>query len=197
MLQLVVAIGVLLTVYLLGSISFAKIAERLFIRDKRLENFGSGNLGALNVFRATKNPVVAALVALGDAFKGIVAVKLASKFLQAPGAMFLAGFLVVAGHNWPFWNHFRGGRGIATFLGILLYKNPLAFLSWFFTWLIVYTLSKVIILGAVVALPTVIAVFYSQLPPEVFGAAVALSMGLGPKIKNMVEGREPKDYWRV
>lgn len=135
--------------YLLGSISFSYIiAKRVAGIDIRAR--GSGNAGATNTLRVLgKGP--AALVLLLDVLKGVAAVLLAFWIAGGnPTGMALAGFMAVIGHNWPLFFGFRGGKGVATTIGVV------GFLSFFsFFWaglatLIVIFLTRYVSLGSLV-----------------------------------------------
>ncbi len=103
--------------YLLGSIPFGVIITRIAgLGDIR--SIGSGNIGTTNVLRTGKKSL-AALTLLGDALKGTVAVLLVST-LFGPDIALVAGLFAFLGHLYPVWLKFRGGKGVATFLGILL-----------------------------------------------------------------------------
>lgn len=108
--------------YLLGSIPFSYLIARLY--GKNLYQVGSGNIGTANVWRAT-GKIEATLIALmGDLGKGISAVFLAQKLFPSQILpQTLAAFFAVLGHNWPIFLKFKGGRGLATCAGILLYLN--------------------------------------------------------------------------
>lgn len=108
--------------YLLGSLSTAIIVSRYFgMEDPR--TYGSGNPGASNMLRSGRKDV-AALTLLGDALKGLVAVWLAlclqSMFELGDGIVAMAAIAVVVGHMWPFFFGFKGGKGVATALGVML-----------------------------------------------------------------------------
>lgn len=108
--------------YFLGSIPFSYLVARFY--GKNLYQVGSGNIGTANVWRATGKIEATSMALIGDLGKGILAVFLAQKFF--PGQIFsqtLAAFFAVAGHNWPIFLKFKGGRGLATCAGILLYLN--------------------------------------------------------------------------
>lgn len=108
--------------YLLGSIPFSYLIAKIY--RKNLYQIGSGNIGTANVWRATRKVEATLMALIGDLGKGILAVLLAQKFF--PNQIFpqvLASFFVVAGHNWPIFLKFKGGRGLATLAGILLYLN--------------------------------------------------------------------------
>jgi len=105
--------------YLLGSIPFGVIISRLFGLGN-LRQVGSGNIGATNVLR-TGNKLAAALTLLLDGAKGAVAVALAVMIYgESTFAGLAAGFWVVMGHNFPVWLKFKGGKGVATSIGVLL-----------------------------------------------------------------------------
>jgi glycerol-3-phosphate acyltransferase PlsY len=108
--------------YLLGSVSFAVVVSRLFgLADPR--SYGSGNPGATNVLRSGSRPA-AALTLLGDAAKGAIAVWLVRAFGPPFGVgefgVALAALAAFAGHLYPVFFGFKGGKGVATFLGALL-----------------------------------------------------------------------------
>lgn len=124
--------------YLVGSIPFALLYVKLFL-GKDMRTFGSKNTGALNTLRIVSHEkgkmwgiISFLIVFLLDASKGILAVILANYLIPNNFvlATTLATFFTVLGHNHSIILKFKGGRGAATFLGILLYLNPLAFLGW-------------------------------------------------------------------
>ena len=111
--------------YLLGSIPFSYLIAKIY--GKNLYEIGSRNIGAANVYRAT-GKIEALLAALiGDLGKGALSVCLAQKlsFLgyDIVVAQALAAFFVVLGHNWPIYLRFKGGRGLASLAGVILYLN--------------------------------------------------------------------------
>jgi glycerol-3-phosphate acyltransferase PlsY len=110
--------------YLLGSISFGLIIAR---EQKGIDirEFGSGNIGTTNVFRVVGKKF-GLLTLLGDGLKGSVAVLLAQGLAGSAMAMALAGIAVVLGHIFPIFSHFRGGKGVATGLGVFLILMPWA-----------------------------------------------------------------------
>ena len=125
--------------YLLGSVSFAVVMSRLFgLADPR--SYGSGNPGATNVLRSGSK-AAAALTLLGDAAKGAVAVWLVRAFGPPFGVgeltVALAALAAFAGHLYPVFFGFRGGKGVATFLGALLALHPGSGLLACATWLAV------------------------------------------------------------
>ena len=103
--------------YLLGSIPFGLILTRL-AGTQDLRSIGSGNIGATNVLRTGKKGLAAATL-LGDMLKGTAAVIIAGS-LWGPDAAMLAGLGAFLGHLFPIWLSFKGGKGVATYIGVLL-----------------------------------------------------------------------------
>jgi acyl phosphate:glycerol-3-phosphate acyltransferase len=103
--------------YVLGSIPFGVILTRL-AGTQDLRSIGSGSIGATNVLR-TGNKGLAAGTLLGDMLKGTVAVVIAG-YLWGPDAAMLAGLGAFLGHLFPLWLKFKGGKGVATYIGVLL-----------------------------------------------------------------------------
>ncbi|MBA4788553.1 MAG: glycerol-3-phosphate 1-O-acyltransferase PlsY [Rhizobiales bacterium] len=103
--------------YLLGSIPFGILITRL-AGTTDIRTIGSGNIGATNVLRTGRKDLAAATL-LGDALKGTVAV-LVARWLLGEEAGMVAGLGAFAGHLWPIWLKFKGGKGVATFLGVTL-----------------------------------------------------------------------------
>jgi glycerol-3-phosphate acyltransferase PlsY len=108
---------VLVAGYLLGSIPFGLILTR-FAGLGDVRAIGSGNIGATNVLRTGRKGLAAATL-LGDALKGTAAVVLADRLIGADAAV-AAGFAAFIGHLFPVWLGFKGGKGVATYLGVLL-----------------------------------------------------------------------------
>ncbi|NTV95422.1 MAG: glycerol-3-phosphate 1-O-acyltransferase PlsY [Thiobacillus sp.] len=139
--------------YLIGSLSFAVILSKVFgMADPR--SYGSGNPGATNVLRSGRK-AVAALTLLGDALKGVVAVLLAkwatAAYGQADFVPALAGLAALLGHMWPVFFGFKGGKGVATALGLLLALNLWLGLACAATWLAMFAITRVSSLSALVA----------------------------------------------
>src|SRR5580658_4586125 len=103
--------------YLLGSIPFGLVLTRL-AGTEDLRSIGSGNIGATNVLRTGRKGLAAATLLL-DALKGTVAVIIAG-YLAGPNAAMLAGLAAFLGHLFPVWLKFKGGKGVAVYIGILL-----------------------------------------------------------------------------
>ncbi len=144
---------VAIVAYFLGSISFAVIVSRLFgLPDPR--TYGSNNPGATNVLRSG-NKLAAALTLLGDALKGWLAVALAAKAAPMLGvgdeAIAIAALFVFLGHLFPAFYQFKGGKGVATALGVLLALDWRMGLGAAALWLIVFALTRTSSLAALIA----------------------------------------------
>jgi acyl phosphate:glycerol-3-phosphate acyltransferase len=134
--------------YLLGSIPFGILVTRAMgLGD--LRQIGSGNIGATNVLR-TGNKRAALATLLLDGGKGAVAVLLA-RWLLAEDAAQVAGLAAFLGHLFPVWLGFRGGKGVATFLGLLLALNWMVGLAVCGTWLVVALVGRVSSIAALAA----------------------------------------------
>ncbi|MBN8967571.1 MAG: glycerol-3-phosphate 1-O-acyltransferase PlsY [Rhizobiales bacterium] len=134
--------------YLCGSVPFGLITTRL-AGTEDLRSIGSGNIGATNVLR-TGRKSLAAITLLGDMLKGTFAVLVARHFAGTEAAI-LAGLGAFLGHLFPVWLKFKGGKGVATYIGILLglfWPVALAFCA---IWLAVAFLSRYSSLAALVA----------------------------------------------
>jgi glycerol-3-phosphate acyltransferase PlsY len=185
--------------YLLGSISFALISSKLFaLPDPR--TYGSGNPGATNVLRSGKK-AAAALTLFGDAAKGWLAVFLAIRYSQ-PGEQYLmlpaaVAIAVFVGHLYPVFLRFKGGKGVATALGVLLALNLMVGLGGLATWLIMAFMSRYSSLAALTAaVATPIYAFLLGLPRDWVLASGIMSLLLiwrhKGNIKNLLAGKEER-----
>lgn len=165
-------IGALAFGYLLGSIPFGLLVTRAAgLGDVR--KIGSGNIGATNVLR-TGSRKLAALTLLLDALKGTLAAWAAARHGLDAGVA--AGFGAFAGHLFPVWLGFRGGKGVATYLGVLLALSPAGALVFVLAWLLiafVFRFSSLAALAAVLVVPLVLAAIA---PPPV--AVLFAAMGV-------------------
>ncbi|MCZ8042935.1 MAG: glycerol-3-phosphate 1-O-acyltransferase PlsY [Beijerinckiaceae bacterium] len=144
-----VAAAALALGYLLGSIPFGIILTRLS-GGPDLRSIGSGNIGATNVLR-TGNKKLAALTLLGDMLKGTAAVLLAAALLGGREAGLVAGLGAFLGHLFPVWLRFKGGKGVATFLGILIALKGSIALVFAALWLSIAYLTRYSSLSALIA----------------------------------------------
>ena len=147
---------VILVAYLLGSIPFALIIARLNGIDD-LRQRGSGNLGATNVWRQV-GPRAAIIVLLADVGKGIMAVVIAVEWMPSLGVggdwsdllLVGAGLAAVLGHVWPVYTGFRGGKGVATAVGVMLVLLPMPTLVAILVFVLVVGVTRYVSLGSMV-----------------------------------------------
>jgi len=160
-------IGLLIKVvlsYLLGSVSGSIVVGSL--RQVDIREKGSGNAGGTNAFR-TQGFKFALFVVLIDIGKGFLAAWLLPQFdlgkldadISLEAQMLSCGFAVVAGHCYPLWHGFRGGKGAATTVGALLYINPLVVIPMITLWLIVLVLTGWVGLATMLAAVTMVVAF--------------------------------------
>ena len=179
--------------YLLGSVPFGLIITRLAgLGDVR--NIGSGNIGATNVLRTGKK-WAAALTLLLDGGKGAAAVFVASTFFGMNGAA-IAGTAAILGHVFPVWLGFRGGKGVATFIGVMLAANWPTGLLVIATWLIVAWLFKISSFSALVAaaLAPAYAISFGSLPYALLALMLAVIIFIThhENIHRLWRGEEPR-----
>ncbi|EMS97859.1 glycerol-3-phosphate acyltransferase PlsY [Agrobacterium tumefaciens str. Cherry 2E-2-2] len=156
--------------YLFGSIPFGLILTRMAgLGDVR--KIGSGNIGATNVLR-TGNKKLAAATLLLDALKGTAAVLVANA-LWGYEASLVAGFFAFLGHLFPVWLGFKGGKGVATYIGVLLGAAPLMMLAFALIWLATAFITRYSSLSALLAM-LVIPVALWLLGPEKTALLVTL-----------------------
>jgi acyl phosphate:glycerol-3-phosphate acyltransferase len=141
--------------YLLGSIPFGLIFTSLSGRGD-VRKIGSGNIGATNVLRTGSKPL-AALTLLCDALKGTVAVLIGAQF--GPYAAILGGLGAFLGHLFPVWLGFRGGKGVATYIGVALGLYWPAALAFCLVWLLIALAARYSSLAALVASTATVGAF--------------------------------------
>jgi len=135
--------------YVLGSISFGLLIARVY-GGADLRRSGSGSIGATNVAR-TLGKTAGILALLGDGAKGLVAVLGAQAWGQASVLPALAALVAVLGHMFPLYHGFRGGKGVATALGVLLPTLPLPLLGGLVVWLVVVAVWRYVSAGSMLA----------------------------------------------
>ncbi len=141
--------GFVIAAYLLGSISFGILMSKVFgLPDPR--TVGSGNPGATNVLRSGKK-LAALLTLLGDALKGYLAVWAVAWYGLTDTWICLVGLAVFIGHLYPVYYAFKGGKGVATALGVLLAISPWLGLSVLLTWILAFAIWRYSSLAAILA----------------------------------------------
>ena len=179
--------------YLMGSIPFGMVIVKVMGLGN-LREIGSGNIGATNVLR-TGNKLAAFLTVVFDAGKGVVAVLLASCFFGETAAQ-IAGIFAFLGHLYPIWLKFKGGKGVAVFLGILLAINFWAGLVICLSWLATAIVVRISSASALVA--SVLAPVWLYLIDTKSGVLMATMLAILiwikhiENIKRILQGTEPK-----
>jgi acyl phosphate:glycerol-3-phosphate acyltransferase len=187
------ALGLFLFGYLVGSIPFGLILTRLAgLGDIR--SIGSGNIGATNVLRTGRKALAAATL-LGDMLKGTIAV-LVVLSLSGHNAALAAGLGAFLGHLFPVWLRFKGGKGVATYIGILLGLAWPAALAFCAIWLAVAAVTRYSSLAALLAsaaTPAVLLATSSGLEPVLF-AVLTLILWITHRenIARLMQGTEGK-----
>jgi glycerol-3-phosphate acyltransferase PlsY len=184
--------GALAIGYLLGSIPFGVVLTRLAgVGDVR--RIGSGNIGATNVLRTGRRDLAAATL-IADALKGTLAVLIGVLIGGwGPAAGALGAFL---GHLFPIWLNFRGGKGVATYLGALIALSPWSAVIFAIVWLGVATVSRWSSLGALTATLVTLVSLYSLSQNNALIVYAVMTALLwfrhAENIRRLVAGTEPR-----
>ncbi len=133
--------------YLMGSIPFGLILAKTFLK-KDIRKIGSGNIGATNVLRAG-NKTIGYLTLIFDVLKAVIPVLYIK--LKFPELVFISSLAVFIGHVFPVWLKFKGGKGVATYVGILFSINYIFGIIFAILWLIIFFISKYSSLSSIVS----------------------------------------------
>lgn len=182
--------------YLIGSISFSYLISKK-IAGIDIRSHGSGNAGATNTLRVLgKGPAI--LVLLLDAAKGLLAMGITHLLTGGdPVAYAMSGLFAIAGHNWPIFFGFRGGKGIATTLGVALGFSPLAFLIGAVLAVVTIAITRYVSLGSLILVSVLPVAIYVLDKPNVFvwtslALAVFAYIRHYNNIRNLLAGNERK-----
>jgi acyl phosphate:glycerol-3-phosphate acyltransferase len=190
-----------LAAYLLGSIPFGLLLTKLF-GGGDVRKAGSGNIGATNVARVV-GPLAGILTLVFDTAKGAAAVWLAGRFTNESATwMMIAGFVVLLGHCFPVWLKFKGGKGVATALGVFLALCPLAAVSALLLFVICVAYWRYVSLGSVAAAAAMPLLIYFLWAPH-HAPPIIVDMGTlaiallviykhDGNLQRLVEGTEPR-----
>ena len=149
--MIMILLGII-TAYLLGSIPISYLMGKFFGVDVR--KHGSGNVGATNVLRVL-GKLPAAITLILDIAKGILAVTIVASLFYRKGVIgfdlfgALLGLAVIAGHNWTIFLHFKGGKGVATFIGVFAILLPIELIAGLLIWLLTVWITKYVSLGSI------------------------------------------------
>ena len=133
--------------YLSGSIPFGLILTKLFL-NKDIRKVGSKNIGATNVLR-TGNKFIAGLTLSLDIFKGVTPILITNYYF--PNLIYLSGLMAFLGHIFPVWLKFKGGKGIATYLGIIFALSLKLGLFFCVSWILITFITKYSSLSSIVS----------------------------------------------
>jgi len=133
--------------YVLGSIPFGLIITKIFLKED-IRNIGSGNIGATTVLRTGKK-ILAASTLLFDILKGYLTIYITSIYFK--DLLYFAALICFVGHIFPIWLKFKGGKGIATFLGIILAFSYNLAIIFGLSWLIIFFIFKYSSLSSIIA----------------------------------------------
>ena len=189
---------ILLTIifaYLLGSISSAIVVSRLFkVSDPR--KIGSGNPGTTNILRYA-GKTAAAVTLIGDITKGIIPIAIGYKLGFTSGALSVIGLCSLLGHIYPVFYHYKGGKGIATFIGILIALNWLLACCFILTWATTAFFTRYSSLSALLAITvTPMAAYIIEVPTAMLIVLTCCSLIIfihhKKNILNLMKGDEKK-----
>ena len=149
---------VFISSYILGSIPFGLILTKIFIK-KDIRKIGSKNIGATNVLR-TGNKSIAILTLLLDILKGSAAVLIAEVYF--PNLIYLSGLAAFLGHIFPVWLRFNGGKGVATYIGILLILSLKLGLIFCLSWVLIAFITKYSSLSSIISSLIIFIISFSE-----------------------------------
>ena len=182
---MLIALIVAILAYLIGSIASAILLSKIFgLEDPR--KVGSGNPGATNVLRSG-NKKAAALTLLGDMLKGFLPVFLVSLLSDSAVLLALTALGAFLGHLYPIYYGFKGGKGVATMLGIFLALKPLTFVAMGLVWLIVAKVFKFSSLASLAAAGTALLFSFFSASIPLLGATFGIVALLFWKHKENIE----------
>ena len=133
--------------YLMGSIPFGLILTKVFLK-KDIRDVGSGNIGATNVLR-TGNKLIGYFTLILDVLKAVIPVLYVK--LNFPELVYISSLSAFIGHVFPIWLKFKGGKGVATYVGILFSINYFFGIIFIVSWLIIFFISKYSSLGSIIS----------------------------------------------
>jgi glycerol-3-phosphate acyltransferase PlsY len=177
--------------YALGSVDFGVIVPRVMGID--IYDHGSGNPGTSNVLR-TLGKKAAAVVLIGDLLKGLAAAAVGS-LLVGETIGFVAGFAAVLGHVFPVWHRFKGGRGVATALGVALWLEPMVGLVLAVLWTVIVLTTKTASIASLMAMALYIPgmLLFDHGAASLWWSAAIVAIVVvrhAPNIKRMIGGVE-------
>ena len=190
--------------YLIGSFPTAYLIVR-WSASKNIMELGSGNVGTLNVLRATGSKMLTAANLAGDVTKGVLAMLVglgvaAAAGLGVDGAVAVGGISAVIGHNYSVFLRFQGGKGIATALPVLFVFQPVLVAVWVAGFLVTAVTTRILVLGQILATVVTPFVAYAWFPDTAFQVTllgIIVFIRHASRIPGIVKGTEPRLYYKI
>ena len=190
--------------YLIGSFPTAYLIVR-WSAGKNIMELGSGNVGTLNVLRATGSKMLTAANLAGDVTKGVLAMLVglgvaAAAGLGVDGAVAVGGIFAVIGHNYSVFLRFQGGKGIATALPVLFVFQPVLVAVWVAGFLVTAVTTRILVLGQILATVVTPFVAYAWFPDTAFQVTllgIIVFIRHASRIPGIVKGTEPRLYYKI
>lgn len=189
--------AILIGSYLLGSIPFGVIIVKAW-KGIDIRQYGSRNIGATNAMRVVGSWQAFAVVLAVDALKGLIPVYVGRQVSSSNDWLAVAcGLAAIVGHSTSVFLRFRGGKAVATSLGVIIGLTPPVAAIGFGLWLILVALTKYVSVGSIVTTLTILPLMFAfdyPLPVKVFGAVASIFVLLKHKsnISRLIQGKEPR-----
>jgi glycerol-3-phosphate acyltransferase PlsY len=188
-------IAVIVLGYFVGSIPNGLIIGKN-VYNVDLRQFGSKNIGATNAFRVL-GAKPAFCVFVSDALKGVIGVAAGQMLIGTPIGLLAGGIAAIAGHNWSFFLNFKGGRGVATGLGVIAMLVPKVTLIVFIVWAVIVYFTRYVSLASIIGAVLVpVLIFFMAKSAELLGfgvlAALFVVVRHKPNIGRLLKGEESK-----
>ncbi|HET6455733.1 MAG TPA: glycerol-3-phosphate 1-O-acyltransferase PlsY [Armatimonadota bacterium] len=189
--------AILIGSYLLGSIPFGVIIVKAW-KGVDIRQYGSRNIGATNAMRVVGSWQAFAVVLAVDALKGLIPVYVGRQVSPSNDWLAVAcGLAAIVGHSTSVFLRFRGGKAVATSLGVIIGLTPPVAAIGFGLWLILVALTKYVSVGSIVTTLTILPLMFAfdyPLPVKIFGAVASIFVLLKHKsnISRLIQGKEPR-----
>ena len=195
---------VAVTGYLSGSFPTAYVLVKRFTQ-KDILQWGTGNVGTTNVYRATNSKMLTLITMAGDMLKTALAITVGVYLARASGlpenvGAGVGGIAAIAGHNYSAFLRLKGGKGLTCALVLGFYFAPALVGLWVLTFLVTVGLTRLMVVGQMAAMAAMPIIAYFAFPeaaiPSYFATALVL-IRHAPRIRNVLDGTEPKMYYKI
>ena len=189
------SIIIILICYLIGNVSFSFLLTKIMLK-KDIREYGSGNAGTTKVLRVLGKKY-AVMVLVGDVLKGVIVILVGRLFELSEVTVILCGLAVILGHNWPALLGFRGGKGIATSIGVFMTFDPVVALICVSIGVVIIIFSKYVSLGSVIGMgifPLVVIALPRSIEEVLFAFCVSMISIYKHRanISRLIKGNENK-----